>query len=336
MRDGFEPIVRVHARVVFDVAELVLDGSDQRLGLVGGELLRTRVLAEDPLEEPTRRRPVPTGRDEDVDHLTGRCCVVDRVARSMSFVAVGSDRSGEFVVAAAKVLHERVTSDHDARRPIGLQAAHRSEPSLQSSVVALDAVVRLPAAVVVGVREKVLDGTDQRLGLVGGDLLRAGMLTEDAMEEPASRGPVTAPRDEDVDHLTVLINRPIDVAPHAGDADVGLVDEPAATNGVSAWSGGVDQLGGEALDPPKDRHVIDLDAAFGEEFFDIAVGEPEPQVPTHRQQDDLGREPEAGERRTSHHDRPTTTPATRFHSVSLTRGRQQPPTQRSRHDRRCA
>ena len=70
-----------------------------------------------------------------------------------------------------------------------------------------------------------------------------------------------------------LINRPIDVAPHAGDADVGLVDEPAATNGVSAWSGGVDQLGGEALDPPKDRHVIDLDAAFGEEFFDIAVGD---------------------------------------------------------------
>ena len=76
-----------------------------------------------------------------------------------------------------------------------------------------------------------------------------------------------------VSHSTPRPNRPIDVAPHAGDADVGLVDEPAATNGVSAWSGGVDQLGGEALDPPKDRHVIDLDAAFGEEFFDIAVGD---------------------------------------------------------------
>ena len=56
----------------------------------------------------------------------------------MEFVAIGSDRLGElverggdpklfaegvdaeFVVPAAKVLHERVTADHDARRAVGL------------------------------------------------------------------------------------------------------------------------------------------------------------------------------------------------------------------------
>ena len=74
----------------------------------------------------------------------------------MTFVAVGSDRlseliergshpelsvdhvNAEFVVAAPQVLDERVPADHDAGRPIGLQAAHRSQPGLQSSVVPLD------------------------------------------------------------------------------------------------------------------------------------------------------------------------------------------------------
>ena len=94
--------------------------------------------------------------DRSSDDSDWVCCVVDRVARSMTFVAVGSDRlseliergshpelsvdhvNAEFVVAAPQVLDERVPADHDAGRPIGLQAAHRSQPGLQSSVVPLD------------------------------------------------------------------------------------------------------------------------------------------------------------------------------------------------------
>jgi hypothetical protein len=44
--------------------------------------------------------------------------------------------------------------------------------------------------------------------------------------------------------------------------------------------------------------VIDLDATLTEELLDVAVGEPVPEVPAHRQDDDLAREPEPGERRT--------------------------------------
>jgi hypothetical protein len=46
-----------------------------------------------------------------------------------------------------------------------------------------------------------------------------------------------------------------------------------------------------------DRDVINLDAAFEQEFFNVAVGPAEPQVPAHRDDDHLGREPEPGERR---------------------------------------
>jgi hypothetical protein len=39
---------------------------------------------------------------------------------------------------------------------------------------------------------------------------------------------------------------------------------------VSAGSRGVDQQRSEPLHPPVHRHVVNLDAAFGEQFLDVA------------------------------------------------------------------
>ena len=44
----------------------------------------------------------------------------------------------EFVVAAADVLHQCVTADDRARRPVAFESAHRTEPSFESAVVVLD------------------------------------------------------------------------------------------------------------------------------------------------------------------------------------------------------
>ena len=55
----------------------------------------------------------------------------------MTVAGVGA----EFVVAAAEVLDERVTANHYRRAAVGFEAAHRSEPGLESGVVAFDAVV---------------------------------------------------------------------------------------------------------------------------------------------------------------------------------------------------
>jgi hypothetical protein len=41
--------------------------------------------------------------------------------------------------------------------------------------------------------------------------------------------------------------------------------------------------------------VVDLDPPLGEELFDVAVGQAEPQVPPDRQGDDLRWEPVPGE-----------------------------------------
>ena len=59
----------------------------------------------------------------------------------------------------------------------------------------------------------------------------------------------------------------------------------------------LDELGGEPLHPPVDRDVIDGDAALGQQFLDVPVGQPIPQVPPDRERDHRRREPEACEDR---------------------------------------
>jgi hypothetical protein len=70
---------------------------------------------------------------------------------------------------------------------------------------------------------------------------------------------------------------------------------PAIPDNVLSGPSRLRELRREPLDPPVDAHVVDLDAAFGEELFDVSVGEGEPQAPADGQRDDLGREPIPGE-----------------------------------------
>jgi hypothetical protein len=64
---------------------------------------------------------------------------------------------------------------------------------------------------------------------------------------------------------------------------------------VPAWPGGIGQQRCEPLDPAVDRDMVDLDAALGEQLFDVAIGQAEAQIPADRNDDDVGREAETGE-----------------------------------------
>ena len=117
------------------------------------------------------------------------------------------------------------------------------------------------------------------------------------LEAPLGGVSVTSGGHEHVDDLAELVDRAAAIAPPAGDLDGGLIDLPAVTDLVSAWPGGLGEQRGEPLDPPVDGGVVDLDAALGEEFFDVAVRQRQAQAPAHRQHDDVGREAEASEGR---------------------------------------
>jgi hypothetical protein len=95
--------------------------------------------------------------------------------------------------------------------------------------------------------------------------------------------------------LPELVDRAVDIAPPPSDLHVGLVDLPAIADAMPARPSGVGQQRREALDPAVDSDMVDLDAALGEQLLDIAVGQPEAQVPADRDDDNVGREAETGE-----------------------------------------
>ena len=117
------------------------------------------------------------------------------------------------------------------------------------------------------------------------------------LKEPPRGHRIPFGRDIDVDDLTELVDRAVDVTPPASNLDLGLVGGPAVPDRVAGRASRVDQQRCEPLHPPVDRDVINLDAAFGEQLLDIAVGQSEPQIPTNRQHDHLGWEPEPSELR---------------------------------------
>ena len=163
-------------------------------------------------------------------------------------------------------------------------------------MVALDSVVGVLVGVVDDTNEELVDDPKQRRGQIRGDLVGSAVVVEHRGEEPAGCGGVGSRRDVQVDYPAVAVDGPVDVASASGDAEVGLVDEPAVPDVVTARMGGIDHQWGEALDPSVDGDVVDLDATLGQQFFDIAVGQALAQVPANGEQDHLGREPVADER----------------------------------------
>ena len=93
----------------------------------------------------------------------------------------------------------------------------------------------------------------------------------------------------DVDDLAVLVDRPVPVAPTARDLHVRLVYEPTVADHMPARPSRVREWRREALHPPKHRDVIDLDPTLEKELFDVAIRQPEPQIPAHRENDHLRR-----------------------------------------------
>ena len=117
------------------------------------------------------------------------------------------------------------------------------------------------------------------------------------LEERSGCGDVGASGDENVDDLAVFVDRPLHVAPHAGDFDVSLIDEAPPADRMPTRSRRVDEQWRETLNPPKQRHVIDIDAALGEELLEVAIRQTKAEIPARRQHHHLGREPEPHERR---------------------------------------
>jgi hypothetical protein len=79
-----------------------------------------------------------------------------------------------------------MAADHDRRGPIRSQTAHRAQPRLQSSVIALDPVVRILRRVMKSLWEEFADDAQQRCGQIRGDLPRSLATGQHRLEERLS------------------------------------------------------------------------------------------------------------------------------------------------------
>jgi hypothetical protein len=156
-------------------------------------------------------------------------------------------------------------------------------------VVGFDPIVRVLLGVVERRRDELIDHRPEGPGPIGHDFGRIATRAKRRREEPSRRRDVAFCRDADVHDLAVLIDGSVHVPPPARDLHVGLIHVPTTTNGVPARPGGVNEQWREPLHPPVHGDVIDLDPPLGQELFHVAVREPEPQISTHREDDDLGR-----------------------------------------------
>ena len=100
-------------------------------------------------------------------------------------------------------------------------------------------------------------------GQVGGYFCRR-VKPASARVRTAGRLLVPFRRQQHVDDLAELVDRPVQVTPPAIGLHIGLVDEPAVPRGVSARPGRLREQRGEPHHPPEHGRVVRFDAAIGE------------------------------------------------------------------------
>jgi hypothetical protein len=159
--------------------------------------------------------------------------------------------------------------ERHARQNAG--ASNRCAAWLSTDHDRLRPIVRVLDGVVQRRRGQLTDRFGQRRRLVGDDLERLAVVADRIREEPARSVGIAAFRHVQVDDPAMVIDGAVDLTPHARRLHLGFVDEPVVTDGISLRVSCVDQYRCEALHPSEQRDVINLDTAFGEEFFEIAV-----------------------------------------------------------------
>jgi hypothetical protein len=116
--------------------------------------------------------------------------------------------------------------------------AHRSQSRPQAAMIGLDPAVGVRLGAVPRRRQRLVEHGEVGRCVVGDHLHGRDLRDADGpFEQSVGRRRVPPHGDEHVDDLPELVDGAVDVAPPAGDLHVGLVDEPATSDGVPAGAG---------------------------------------------------------------------------------------------------
>ena len=114
------------------------------------------------------------------------------------------------------------------------------------------------------------------------------MLSNGFLEEVPGGLLVAVGGEQDVDGLSLLVDRAIEVFPLTLNLNVGLIHPPARADGVfPPFLESRLQLRGELLNPAINAGMIHVDAPLGHPFFQVPVAQWIREVPTDTGQDDV-------------------------------------------------
>jgi hypothetical protein len=143
----------------------------------------------------------------------------------------------EFVVSAADVLHERVSSDDDRSSAIGFETAHRLQAPLELPMICLDAVIGVLLVMVPGARHQLIEYARVDRCLVGHHFRRGHLR---GVQRPGKKalgsGGVPPFREVDINDLAKLIDSPVHITPDPGDLHIRFVHPPAVADRVPTRS----------------------------------------------------------------------------------------------------
>ena len=193
-----------------------------------------------------------------------------------------------------RVRYRSLVPSHSCRAESS-QAAHRPQPRLQTPMISFDGVVRVLLHNMTRGRQQLIDHPRIDRCPISGHLARIGAVFEGVGEKPASGRQIPLARDQHIDDLAELVDRPTQIPLSPSNPHIRLSHKPAIAGGVPAGSGRVDQQRGEPLHPAVDRDMINADTTSGQQFLDVAVGQVVAQVLPHRHHDHIRREREPGE-----------------------------------------
>ena len=125
--------------------------------------------------------------------------------------------------------------------------------------------------------------------LVGDQPTRHAALTlQQLAEEPFGGLPITARLDENIDHVTILINGTPKILPPALDRDEDLVQVPRITEAALPTLQASSVLRTKLEAPKPDRFVRNRDAALRQQFLNVPKAHAESVVEPDGVADDLG------------------------------------------------
>jgi hypothetical protein len=116
---------------------------------------------------------------------------------------------------------------------------------------------------------------------------QSALALERSAEKSFRRGDIPLCAQQKIDGLSVTINCAIQIGPAAFDLQVGFIDSPRSSSVARKTISAFHELGSVALNPPHDRRVREINAAFGHHLDEIPETQFEPEIPANAKNNDL-------------------------------------------------